>query len=79
MRKGGSQLGRVTGEVDIRKTFEVFRDFGLPFRIEERAPAARHQKLGQRQFRAGVLRAVDRRLCRHVGKHQRFGLSEQIT
>ena len=79
MREGGSQLGRVTGEVDIRKTFEVFRDFSLPFRIEENAPAARHQKFGQRQFRAGVLRAVDRRLCRHVRKHQRFGLSEQIT
>ncbi|STQ09233.1 Uncharacterised protein [Enterobacter cloacae] len=40
--------------------------FGLGFRVQESAPAARHQKLGQRQFGGRGLRAVDRRLRRHI-------------
>ena len=79
MCEGRSQLGSVTGKMDIREAFKIIRDFGLRFCIQEAAPAARHQKLGQRQFCRGVLRAVDHRLRGDIGMHQRFSLGQQVT
>lgn len=35
IRKGGLQLGGMTGKMNIRETLKVFRDFGLRFRIQK--------------------------------------------
>jgi hypothetical protein len=79
VRKGGFQLSGMARKMNIGKTFERFGDFSLRFRVQERAPAARHQELGQRQFCRCGLRAVDGRLRRYIREHQRFGLRQQIT
>ncbi len=79
MPENGFQFSGVTGQVDVGETLEVFRHFGLPLRIEEAAPAAGHQELGERQLSDSGLRAVDRRLGRNIRGHQGVGLGQQIT